>query len=377
VEARRLAELSELFVEDRSVDELLKTIVVAVASSFDVAGVALLVLENDRLEIASTAGDELQPAELARLGSGVPVSLGTAPGAPDQIRTVALTASGRPVGMLALRGIPAAESDRALLRTFANHAALALEQARLREQALRSELLEEIDRLRHALMGAISHDLRTPLATMKVASSALVDPTIVLSEQDADELHGLIAMETDRLTRLVTSLLDMTRIDAGALVARLAPASIPGIVDEIVASLRPQLTDHVIQVDLAEHLPEVEADQTLIGQVLANLLDNASRHAPPGTVITVTAEERDDRVALSVTDRGPGVPPEEREAIFSRFVRFDTGGRTGLGLTIARTFVEAHGGRIWVEDTPVGGARFVFTLAPVRVPAATGTGAGA
>jgi two-component system sensor histidine kinase KdpD len=121
----------------------------------------------------------------------------------------------------------------------------------------------------------------------------------------------------------------------------------------------------------------VEADQLLIGQVLANLLDNASRHAPPGTVITVAAEERGDRVALAVSDRGPGVPPGEREAIFDRFVRFDTGGRTGLGLTIARTFVEAHGGSIWVEDTPVGGARFVYTLAPVRVPAATGPGAGA
>jgi len=110
--------------------------------------------------------------------------------------------------------------------------------------------------------------------------------------------------------------------------------------------------------------------------VLANLLDNASRHAPPGTVITVAAGLRGDRVAVAVTDTGPGVPPEERQAIFDRFVRFDTGGRTGLGLTIARTFVEAHGGRIWVEDTPVGGARFVFTLAPVTLPAAIASGAG-
>jgi len=364
VEARRLAELSELFVEDRSVDELLKTIVVAVASSFDVAGVALLVLENDRLEIASTAGDELQPAELARLGSGVPVSLGTAPGAPDQIRTVALTASGRPVGMLALRGIPAAESDRALLRTFANHAALALEQARLREQALRSELLEEIDRLRHALMGAISHDLRTPLATMKVASSALVDPTIVLSEQDADELHGLIAMETDRLTRLVTSLLDMTRIDAGVLEVRPVATPVAHLLAEAVAPLRTSLGDRRIDIDVAGDLPDVEVDQLLIGQVLANLIDNAHRHAPAGSPIVVGARLRGDRVALSVTDSGRGVPFGEREAIFDRFVQFDTGGRTGLGLTIAKTFVEAHGEHIWVEDVDEGGARFVFTVAP-------------
>jgi len=378
-EAQRLFSLSELLVDEGTVDELLRSIVSAVATSFDVPGVSLLVLDDERLEVAAAAGEGLSVDELRQLDprSGVPVSLGTSLGRSDAIQTVALTASGRPVGILALRGMPARRSDRDLLRTFANHAALALERAQLRDQALRTELLEEVDRLRHALLGAVSHDLRTPLATMKVASSTLLAPPTPLSAADAHELYGLIDVETDRLTRLVTSLLDMTRIDAGALVARLAPASVPAIVDEIVAALRPQMTDHVIEVDLADHLPEVEADQLLIGQVLANLLDNASRHAPPGTVITVAAEERGDRVALAVTDCGPGVPPEEREAIFDRFVRFDTGGRTGLGLTIARTFVEAHGGRIWVEDTPVGGARFVFTLVPVRVPAATGQGAGA
>jgi two-component system sensor histidine kinase KdpD len=121
---------------------------------------------------------------------------------------------------------------------------------------------------------------------------------------------------------------------------------------------------------VAEHLPDVLVDRLLFGQVLANLMDNADRHAPPHTVITVTAESRADRVAVSVADAGPGVPPSERDAIFDRFVRFDTGGRAGLGLTIARTFVEAHGQHIWVEDSPAGGARFVFTLAPAStVPA--------
>ena len=146
---------------------------------FDVPGVTLLVPEDGQ------AGDRrLRPGRRCRRtssassirSSGVPVSLGTAPGAPDGMGTVALSASGRPVGILAMRGMPASEADRALLRTFANHAALALERAQLREQALRSELLEEVDRLRHALMGAVSHDLRTPLATMKVASSTLLHP---------------------------------------------------------------------------------------------------------------------------------------------------------------------------------------------------------
>lgn len=375
VEARRLSDLSELLVEDRSVEELLKTVVTAVASAFDVPGVALLVLEGDRLEIASSAGRQLTDDQLSRLGprSGVPVSLGLAPGPPDEIQTVALSASGRPVGMLVLQGMPASEADRSLLRTFANHAALALERARLREQALRSELLEEVDRLRHSLLGAVSHDLRTPLATMKVASSALMDPTITLSAEDADELHGLIDVETDRLTRLVTSLLDMTRIDAGVLEVRPVPTPVGKLVVDAVTPLRSVLGDRPLDIVVPEHLPDVYVDRLLIGQVLANLLDNANRHAPPQSLITVAGEARGDRVALSVTDAGPGVPPAEREAVFDRFVRFDTGGRTGLGLAIAKTFVEAHGERIWVEDVPTGGARFVFTLMPDQSSAGPGT----
>ena len=295
------------------------------------------------------------------------MSLGTAAGGADQMRTVALTAAGRPVGILAMRGAPASEADRALLRTFANHAALALERAQLREQALRSELLEEVDRLRHALMGAVSHDLRTPLATMKVAATTLLDPELPVSDNDAHELYGLIDTETDRLTRLVTSLLDMTRFDAGVLEVRRGPTSLRDVAAESVDALRSALGDRPVRMDIPDSLPDVDADQLLVAQVLANLLDNANRHAPPDSLITVAGNVRGGRVAVSVTDTGPGVPAAEHEAVFNRFVRFDTGGRAGLGLTIAKTFVEAHGERIWVEDVPGGGARFVFTL-PLAVP---------
>ena len=363
-DARRLFELSELLVQDRSVAELLKTIVGAVKTVFDVPGVALLVPQADRLEIAASAGEALSPDELRGLEplSGVPVSLGAGPGRPDEIRTVVLTASGRPVGLLAMRRMPASEADRALLRTFANHAALALERVQLRERALRSEVLEEVDRLRRALVGAVSHDLRTPLATMKVASSTLVHPPTPLSDADTDELHALIDIETDRLTRLVTSLLDMTRIDAGALVVRRSPITVSELAHAAVDALRSTLGARPVDVLVPDDLPAVDIDQVLISQVLANLLDNAHRHAPPSSVITVAAEVSGDRITLSVSDTGPGVPLAEREAVFDRYVRFDTGGRAGLGLTIAKTFVEAHGQHIWVEDAPQGGARFALTL---------------
>ncbi len=281
---------------------------------------------------------------------------------PDELQTVALIAGGEPVGLLALRSMPDAEEERVLLRSFVNHAALALERARLRDQALRSELLEEVDRLRHAMVGAVSHDLQTPLATVKVASSTLVDPKMPLSDEDVDELHGLIDIEVDRLIRLVTSLLDMTRIDAGVLELHRGPRSLPELVREAVGSLHASLGDRDVATEFREPLPDVDVDPVLIRQVLANLLDNANRHAPPESVITVAGEVRGDRVALSVSDEGPGIPAEEREVVFDRFVRFDTGGRTGLGLTIAKTFVEAHGEKIWVEDTHGKGSRFVFTL---------------
>jgi two-component system sensor histidine kinase KdpD len=379
-EARRILDLSDLLVEDRSIDDLLESVVRAVAHLFDVPGVALLVPDRDdgTLRVAASAGEALTGAELRGLEprSGVPVGLGTGSASADELQTVALIAGGEPVGLLALRTMPDSEEERTLLRSFVNHAALALERARLRDQALRSELLEEVDRLRHAMVGAVSHDLQTPLATVKVASSTLADPQMPLSDEDVEELHVLIDVEVDRLIRLVGSLLDVTRIDAGVLELHRGPRSVPALVQEAVGSLHSSLGDHDVATEFREPLPDVDVDPVLIRQVLANLLDNANRHAPPESVITVAGEVRGDRVALSVTDEGPGIPAHEREFVFDRFARFDTAGRTGLGLAIAKTFVEAHGERIWVEDTSGHGSRFVFTL-PTAAPNGAEPNAGA
>jgi two-component system, OmpR family, sensor histidine kinase KdpD len=365
VETQRLYELSELFVKDRSLEDLLETVVTTVRTVFAVPGVALFLPVKGRLAIAASAGEAMSPQQLHPLDpeSGIPVSVGTSGPNPDRLQTVALSALDRPIGVLAVLGLPTSVADRSLLRAFANHAAVAVERAQLREQALRSELLEEVDRLRRSLLGAVSHDLRTPLASMKVASTTLLDRTLYLSMADTDELHGLIDVQTDRLTRLVSSLLDMTRFQAGVLEIHRQAWSVLDLVGETVAGLRPALAGRPVEVDIPDWLPAVEVDHLLVGQVIANLLENAHRHAPPHSPVTVAAEVRRDEVVVSVTDEGPGVPPQEREAIFNSFVRFDTGGRSGLGLAIAETFVKAHGERIWVEDAPGGGARFVFTLA--------------
>ena len=369
--ARHLFEVSELLLAERPLDELGSSIARAVREFFGLSGVALLLSVDDRLEVVASSGTSMGDEELARLGraSHQPVALSTGTSS-DAVHTLALVASGRPVGLLVMRGPLADPTLRELLPTLANQLAVALERVQLHERALRAEVLEQVDDLRRALVGAVSHDLRTPLATMKVASTTLLESSDALSDTDVKELYGLIDLQADRLSRLVTSLLDMTRLEAGALTVEKVPWRVLDLVTDAVSALRPSLKDRRVDVVLPDGLPEVGVDHLLIGQVLTNLLDNADRHGPPGTAVTVAGETHGEgMVALSVTDRGPGVPSGERQSVFESFVRFDTGGRAGLGLALAKTFVEAHGGRIWVEDVAGGGARFVFT-----VPVAAGGG---
>ncbi len=367
---RRVADVSELLVGDRPVDELLRIIVNTARSVFNVPGVSLLEEDQGVLVVKASAGEPLSAQELSQLDphSGRPVRVGTIAGDSSELRTIALSGSGRALAILAMRGVPIAETDRDLVNTFANDAALALERAELREQALRSKLLEEADRFRRGLLGAVSHDLRTPLATIKVASSTLSTRAELLTVEDRTLLYRLVEIESDRLTRLVTNLLDMTRIEAGVLTLQRDPVSVEELVGESLAALSATLSDHSVEQAGLDTLPLVDVDRVLMGQVLVNLLDNAARHAPARSVILVKGERRGTNVVLSVADQGPGVPLEDRETIFDRFTQLGTGGRAGLGLTIAKTFVEAHGERLWYEEAPGGGARFVFTL-PIAAPA--------
>ena len=169
-------------------------------------------------------------------------------------------------------------------------------------------------------------------------------------------------VEADRLTRLVANLLDMTRIEAGVYTVNAVTTSVAQLIDEAVSALSTSLRHRDLVIKVPTSLPLVSVDPTLIGQVLINLLDNANRHSPIGQPIEVSADTDAQRVSVAVVDHGPGIPADKREAIFQRFAQLEKGGRAGLGLTIARTFVEAHGQSIWFEDAPGGGARFVFTL---------------
>jgi two-component system sensor histidine kinase KdpD len=210
-------------------------------------------------------------------------------------------------------------------------------------------------------MGAVSHDLRTPLATIKVASSTLSNRAEHLSNEQSAELYGLIEVETDRLTRLVSNLLDITRIEAGVFTVHRTPTSVQDLVREALSAMEPTLSSHRVDSIIPIGLV-VNVDPLLIGQVLINLLDNASRHSPVDGVITIEASRTNAHVELSVADEGSGIALDQREAIFERFAQLEKGGRAGLGLTIAKTFVEAHDEKIWYEDASSHGARFIFTL---------------
>jgi two-component system, OmpR family, sensor histidine kinase KdpD len=242
------------------------------------------------------------------------------------------------------------------------------ERQRLIEETNRVHLLEEVDRLRAALMGSVSHDLRTPLASIKASISDLADPVLRLSDEDRAMLLRTTEEETDRLTRLVTNLLDMSRIQAGALVLHRSATPLDELVGGVAARLAPMFRHHRLTVDVAGSLPLVDVDYLLVEQVLTNLLENAARHTPAGTPVTVRARTvaGGGEVEVAVVDRGPGVAEAERGRIFDEFYRprVEGGGRggTGMGLAIVKGIVEAHGGRIRLDTTPGGGATFAFRL---------------
>jgi two-component system sensor histidine kinase KdpD len=227
---------------------------------------------------------------------------------------VALVASAGPVGLLALQGAaPGAEGEE-LLHAFANHLALALERSQLQAQALRAGVLEEADRLRRGLVGAVSHDLRTPLATIKVATSALLDPDAPIPALEARELLELVEGQADRLDRLVTNLLDMSRIQAGALELRRAAVDLPVLLSDALARLGASSELRRVECDLPAGLPEVEVDRVLVVAVLANLIDNALRYGPEDEPVTVAASPAGPgEVLVSVADRRPGLPAGGRE----------------------------------------------------------------
>jgi two-component system sensor histidine kinase KdpD len=269
---------------------------------------------------------------------------------------------------LALRGRTPSAADQRVLEAFAAQSALALRQHRLAEEAEQVRPLAAADRMRTALLAAVSHDLRSPLASAKAAVESLRTGEVTWTEDEARELLATADESLDRLDRLVANLLDMSRLQAGLLGVAAEPVAVEDVVPRALDALGPDGKD--VDVRIPEGLPDVVADPSLLERVLVNLISNAVRYGPPGRPVTVTASAHADRVQTRVIDRGPGIPPADRDRVFLPFQRLgdrDNETGVGLGLALSRGLVEAMGGTLEPEETPGGGLTMIATL-PAQAP---------
>lgn len=259
--------------------------------------------------------------------------------------------------------------------TFLDQAAALIERVRLQRENLRVELLQRTDALRSALLSSVSHDLRTPLTVIKAAASSLLQEDVNWDEEAQRSFALSIEREADRLNRLVGNLLDMSRIEDGALKPEKDWYQLTALIQDVLDRLQPLLQGRKVSLHLPTDLPAVELDYLQIDQVLTNLVENAVRYTPPESPIEVSAQRSGEEIIISVADSGPGIPEDDYERIFDKFYRvLNTQGRhpasppgSGLGLAVCKGLVEAHAGKIWAEPRPGGGAIF-FVVFPVGAP---------
>ncbi|MBS0212404.1 MAG: sensor histidine kinase KdpD [Proteobacteria bacterium] len=394
---RRTAELYSLSRElaaSRHLDDLAKVLVRHVVATMDCEA-AVLLPDGDR-RIADPAhfcsrgqvrsqgsvnrlpvpGNELGIAqysfdhqEMAGLGTG------TLAGA-DAIY-LPLKALHRCVGVLGVRPHdPGSSPGQALrqlqnpeqmhlLETFTTQAAVAMERVLLAQAAQDASVEVESERMRNVLLSSISHDFRTPLATIVGSASTLLADEARLDETRRRVLLGGMLDEATRMTRLVGDLLDLTRLSSGKIALRRDWASLDELVGAVLARMDEALSGREIAIAMPADLPLVPCDEVLVAQVLGNLLENALKHTPPGTAIEVGAETVPGAIRVRLRDHGPGLPPGEEERVFEKFHRAraeEAQSGFGLGLTICKYIVEAHGGIIAASNAPGGGAEFAFTL---------------
>jgi two-component system, OmpR family, sensor histidine kinase KdpD len=297
---------------------------------------------------------------------------GTLPGA--RALYLPLAASRGTVGVLGVWSIDphALETPEQIhqLETFANQTALAVERGLLAEEAHAAQVRVETEKLRSSLLSSVSHDLRTPLAAITGASSSLLETGDRLDAGTRRELLETIGDEANRLSRLVHNLLEMSRLESGAVKAHMEWYPLEEIIGAALARVGKAHQDRQILTRLPDNLPMVPVDDVLIEQVLVNLLDNAAKYSPSHTSIEVAARREDGAIVVEVADRGPGLHAEDLERVFEKFYRgkHPLGRGAGLGLAICRGFVEVHGGRIWATNRPEGGAVFRFTLPLTGTP---------
>lgn len=365
--------LSRDLARERKKERLSEIAVKHIGEVFRSQVVILVPNEHGRLAVLSTgvgtfAVDEketgvaqwvMENRQVAGIGTD------TLPGA--KALYLPMISSSGPVGVVGIlpenSGAPFEPEQIHLLETFANQTAMAMERVILAEEAQRERVSAETQSLRNVLLSAVSHDLRTPLAAITGSADTLLRKG---EDLDAETRNGLIRSiheEAERLNRIVRNVLSMTRLESGAIQIRKEWQSLEEMIGAVVDRLAGRLNGHALDIRLPADLPLIPFDPLLMEQVLTNLLENALRYTPPGTPVELTARMQGAGVIVELADRGPGIPEGQLERIFDKFTRGKVaGGGVGLGLSICRVIIEAHGGRIWAENRSGGGALFRFTL---------------
>ena len=332
--------------------------------TFGLTSVTLLERTPAGWRPAASVGSGHSPAGRSSTGRSPasPSPASPSPASPSS-RDDELRVTADPSATLVLRGPRLSPADRRIVRAFAAQSAVALRQQRLTVAA-------EGDRVRTALLAAVGHDLRTPLASAKAAVAGLRSPEVEFGPEDRDELLATADESLDRLTGLVANLLDMSRLQAGALGMTPADIGLEDVVPRALDELGP--AGRTVAVRLPDDLPVVRADPGLLDRVLVNLVGNALRYSPAGRPPEITGTAAGDRVELRVVDHGPGIPADKWEQVFLPFQRLgdrNTHDGVGLGLALARGLAEAMGGTLRPADTPGGGLTMILALPAPPVPA--------
>lgn len=369
-----LQKLSRQLASTRGTDKILATAVQYVGEVFD-SDVLALMPDGGHLGIRAGYGTEevLNEKEMSvaqwvyDLGEMAGIGTDTLPF--SSALYLPLLASHGAIGVLRVHplhpGHGYTQEQMHLLEVCANQVALALEVDSVQEQARRSELQSETNRARSALLQSVSHDLRTPLVAVMGAASTLMEMGKDLDRQTITKLSGEMYAELEQLNRLLNNLLQMTYLEAEQVRLQISPHPVKEVIDLALKALGKKLADRTVNVSIANNVPDVPLDKTLIEEVIINLLDNAVKFTPPGSPIDIVVAMHAKSVMVTVEDRGPGIVLDEVDKLFEKFYRgrkLTTERGLGLGLAICHSIIKAHGGSIWAENRPEGGAAFRFTL---------------
>lgn len=378
-QSQALNNLSRDLTAAISLEQVLQIVIRHLSTMFNREAVILLP-ENGRLQVkASTPGYTINESEWAvadwafKHGKEAGRGTNTLPAA--AIRYIPLITARETVGVLGNKPQNSnyflSSDQRVMMEGVVNLAAIAIERASFAEKAAQAEMLRTTEKLQSALLNSISHELRTPLATVTGVLSSLEESEIAITADR--QLNPITRLElirsairqSGRLNHLVENLLDMTRLEAGAMHLNREPTDISDLIDTTLLQMNSEICKHPLKMDVPAHLPLVNLDAVLIAQVLENLLDNACKYSTPDSPITIFARMNQNHLEMAVQDCGIGIPSDDLERIFDKFYRVqrkDTITGTGLGLSICKGIIEAHGGRIWAANNPDQGATITFAI---------------